>query len=95
MKSAKRIVEQKKLVLNNDSEMYNNYYPKMNFNMQTVWKKIIKKHSRQKLDNLTPPEDDEVKVKERKELKILTPNKLLTRLPVFLAQTKAEVIHTN
>ena len=50
MKSAERKVEQKKLVLNNDSEMYNNYYLMMNFNMQTVWKKIIKKHSRQKLD---------------------------------------------
>ena len=28
-------------------------------------------------------------IKERKELKILTPNKLLTRLPLLLAQMKA------
>ena len=32
----------------------------------------------------------EEEVKEGKELKILTPNKLLTRLPVLSAQIKAE-----
>ena len=34
-------------------------------------------------------EGDEEEVKEGKGLKILTPNKLLTRLPVLLAQIKA------
>ena len=39
----------------------------------------------------TPPlDDDEEEVKEGKGLKILTPNKLLTRLPIWLAQLKAE-----
>ena len=35
------------------------------------------------------PEGDEEEVKEGKGLKILTPNKLLTRLPILLAQIKA------
>ena len=37
----------------------------------------------------TLPAIEEEEVKERKGLKILTPNKLLTRLPVLLAQLKA------
>ena len=39
---------------------------------------------------MPPLEGDEEEVKEGKELKILTPNKLLTRLPILLAQVKAE-----
>ena len=39
---------------------------------------------------MPPPEGDEEKVKEGKIMKILTPNKLLTRSPVLLAQMKAE-----
>ena len=39
---------------------------------------------------MPPPEGDEEKVKEGKIMKILTPNKLLTRPPVLLAQMKAE-----
>ena len=39
------------------------------------------------LSNMSPLEGDE-KVKERKEIKVLTPNKLLTRLPISPAQTK-------
>ena len=35
-------------------------------------------------------EGDEEEVKQGKMLKILTPNKLLTRLPIMLAQIKAE-----
>ena len=35
------------------------------------------------------PEGDEEEVKEGKGLKILIPNKLLTRLPILLAQIKA------
>ena len=34
-------------------------------------------------------EGDEEEVKEGKWLKILTPNKLLTRLPIILAQIKS------
>ena len=40
------------------------------------------------LPPMPPLEGDEV-VKERKGLKILIPNKLVTRLPILLAQTKA------
>ena len=40
------------------------------------------------LSDITPLEGDE-EVKERKGLKNLTPNKLLTRLPILLAQIKA------
>ena len=36
-----------------------------------------------------PPLKGDEEVKERKGLKILTPNKLLTRLPILLAQMKA------
>ena len=45
--------------------------------------KVIKK----KIDNLPPLEGDK-EAKERKWLKILTLSKLLTRLPVLLAQIK-------
>ena len=38
---------------------------------------------------MPPLESDEEEVKEGKELKMLTPNKLLTRLPISLAQIKA------
>ena len=40
------------------------------------------------LSDIPPLEGDE-EVKERKELKFLTPNKLFTRLPVLLAKIKA------
>ena len=36
-----------------------------------------------------PPLEGDKEVKEGKRLKVLTPNKLLTRLPLFLAQIKA------
>ena len=36
-----------------------------------------------------PQLDDDEEVKEGKGLKILTPNKLLTRLPILLTQIKA------
>ena len=38
---------------------------------------------------MPPVEGDEEDVTEGKGLKILTPNKLLTRLPILLAQIKA------
>ena len=37
-----------------------------------------------------PPLEGDEEVKERKGLKNVTPNKLLTRLPVLLAQMKAQ-----
>ena len=37
---------------------------------------------------MTPLEGDEEEVKERKELKTLTPKKLLTKLLILLAQLK-------
>ena len=47
---------------------------------------------------LMPPlKGDEEEVKEGTGLKILTPNKLLTRFPILLAQIakKLETIHRN
>ena len=41
------------------------------------------------LPPMPPLEEDQEEVKEGKGLKILTPNKLLTRLPILLAQIKA------
>ena len=38
---------------------------------------------------MLPLEGDQEEVKEGKELKILAPNKLLSRLPILLAQIKA------
>ena len=41
------------------------------------------------IPDMAPLEGDEEEVKEGEGLKILTPNKLLTRLPILLAQIKA------
>ena len=41
------------------------------------------------LSDMPPLQGDEEEVKEGKGLKILTPNKLLTRLPILLVQIKA------
>ena len=46
------------------------------------------------LSNMPALEVDE-EVKEGKGLKILTPNTLLTRLSILLAQVKVEWIQTN
>ena len=51
-------------------------------------RKIDKKESVD-LSDMSPLEGDEEEEKEGKGLKILIPNKLLTRLPILLAQTKA------
>ena len=48
------------------------------------------KSDEEELGDLPSLEGDEEKVKEGKWLKILTPNKLLTRLTVLLAQIKAQ-----
>ena len=45
---------------------------------------LIKKN----LSDMPPLEDDE-EVKEEKGINVLTPNKLLTRLPILLAEIKA------
>ena len=50
-------------------------------------KELTDKEESADLSNMSPLEGDE-EVKERKEIKILTPNKLLTRLPISPAQTK-------
>ena len=38
---------------------------------------------------MSPLESDEVEVKEGKRLKIITPNKLWSRLPILLVQIKS------
>ena len=43
------------------------------------------------LPDMPPLEGDEEEVKEGTGLKILTPNKLVTRLPILLAQIKAGI----
>ena len=47
------------------------------------------------MSDIPPQEGDKEEVKEGKGLKILTSSKLLTRLPILLAQIKLEIIHTN
>ena len=47
------------------------------------------------IPDITPLEGDEEEAKEGKGLKIFTSNKLLTRLPILLAQIKVGNIHTN
>ena len=42
------------------------------------------------LSEMPPLEGDKEEVRERKGIKILMPNKLLTRLPILLAQIKFE-----
>ena len=42
------------------------------------------------LSDMPPLEGDEKEVRKGKVIKILTPNKLLTRRPILLAQIKAE-----
>ena len=41
------------------------------------------------MSDMPPLQGDKEKVKERKGLKVLTPNKLLTRLSILLTQIKA------
>ena len=43
------------------------------------------------LSEIPPTEGDKEEVKEEKGLKILTPNKLLTRLPILLAQINSRI----
>ena len=45
--------------------------------------------TKKKVNHTWKKEGDEEGVKEGKGLKVLTPNKLLTRLPILLAQVKA------
>ena len=47
------------------------------------------------LSDMLPSEDDEEKVKEEKRFNILTPNKLLTRRPIFFVQIKGVNKHMN
>ena len=47
------------------------------------------------LSDTTTLKSDEEQVKEGKALKIWTPNKLLTRVSIFIEQIKLETIHKN
>ena len=51
--------------------------------------RIKKNQLMKKVDDLPPLEGNEEKVKEGKVLNILTTNKVLTRLPVLLAQVRS------
>ena len=51
--------------------------------------RIKKNQLMKKADDLPPLEGNEEKVKEGKVLNILTTNKVLTRLPVLLAQVRS------
>ena len=62
-----------------EGSIYNQWYEKLN--------RLIKKNCLIKT-NLTLQGNEE-EVKEGKRLKFLTANKLLTRLPILLAQIKA------
>ena len=53
--------------------------------MAETTRKVDKEES-----DMPPLEGDEEQVREKKRINILTPNKLLTRLPILLAQIKAE-----
>ena len=71
----------------NDQEPDNKTGDKKNIGVYHAYNlKVTKK---KKLDHLTPLEEVKEEVKERAGVKILTPNKLLTTLPILLAQTKA------
>ena len=48
-----------------------------------------KKADDENLSNMPPSKGNEEDVNEGKGLKILTPNKIITRLPILLAQIKA------
>ena len=54
-----------------------------------VWHSVLKDEEIDDIQPMPPLEGDEAEVKEGKGLKILTLNKLLTRLPVLLPQIKA------
>ena len=53
--------------------------------MAETTRKVDKEES-----DMPPLGGDEEQVREKKRINILTPNKLLTRLPILLAQIKAE-----
>ena len=54
-----------------------------------------RKADHEDLSDMSLLEGDKEEVREGKELKILTPNKLLTRRPIFLTQINAGTIHTK
>ena len=54
----------------------------------------LKKQNNQRIYCLSL-EDDEEKAKEEKGIKILTSNKILTKMPVLFEQMKLEIIHIN
>ena len=64
------------------------YDPK-NLFLKGYEKEMTDKEESVYLSDMLPVEGDEEEGKEGGGLKILTPNKLLTRLPILLAQIKA------
>ena len=63
-----------------------NYYPWFENEKRGDKKESIDKEESADLNDMPPLEGDEEEVKKRKELKSLTPNKLLTRLTILLAK---------
>ena len=59
-------------------------------NNQLKKKELTEKEESVDFSHMPPLQGDEEEVKEEKGLTILTPNKLLTRSPILLAQIKAE-----
>ena len=70
-----------------DGCSYDNWYD--NPNDKKSSDSTVEGDGEEELDDVLSLEGDVEKVKEGKGSKILTPNKLLTRLPVLLAQMKS------
>ena len=66
-----------------------NYKPWLENEESTIKEESSDEEESVDLSDMSPLEGYEEKVKEGKRLKILTPNKLLTRLPILLARIKA------
>ena len=56
---------------------------------------VLKKKQSADILSMLSLEDDEEKAKEEKGIKILTSNKILTKIPVLFEQMKLEIIHIN
>ena len=66
---------------------YDKWYEDLNYKKEESDNSTLK--DKEKIDDIPPmPPGDEEEVKERKGLKVLTQNKLLTRFPVLLVQIK-------
>ena len=72
-------------------------YDPMNLTLDACGNEEWFKKTKQSADILSmlSLEDDEEKAKEEKGIKILTSNKILTKIPVLFEQMKLEIIHIN